>query len=145
MTENHGPCFGCTSALGFCLEIFPCFCFCFKQHFHKSLLICALEKHIFVPKHHLVCEITKGQSCSSACVWIWAHQTHQLSADGTGAVCALTPWMVLRNELPVSLGTHSQMNQRIHKVCLTIMNVYHRLSSWGKEILPPCYLDVLVS
>lgn len=116
LAKNHGPCFGCTSALGFCLEILLCFSakqdrFCFKQHLHKPSLICALEKCIFEPKHHLVCEITKAQSCFSACVWIWVQQTQQLSAvpshpgTHTGAVWALTPMDELRNEPPVLLDT----------------------------------------
>lgn len=101
-------------------KIFLCFSakqvrFYFKQHLHKPSLICALEKCIFEPKHHLVCEITKGQSCFSACVWIWVQQTQQLNAvplypgTHTGAVWALTPMDELRNEPPVLLDTHSQM------------------------------------
>lgn len=114
MARNHGPRFGCTSALGFCLKKFLCFSakqdsFRFKQHFHKPLLICALEKCIFVPKHHLVCEITKGQSCFSACAWIWVQQDHISSGLCT---CIQAPVQVLcnsKNELPVLLDTRSQM------------------------------------
>lgn len=102
LARNQGPCFGCTSALGFCSEIFLCFsakqhsC-CFKQHFHKPLLICAPEKCIFLPKRHLICENQGPELLLSLCLDLGTTGPQQLNAvhlypsTCTGALCAHNP------------------------------------------------------